>query len=402
MRICEQVADGLFARGHDVAVLTSTYQDGPELKPYPITRALAIEPDWQLPSSPAKQFFIGRRQREMEAITVLEETVGAYQPDIIFIWDAFGLSKLMLRRAERMITSQTVYYFANYLPEFPGGYVEYWSSSYSSLAAKILKYPFGVLARWMLRREGKPVQLAYEHTISVSHYVRDRLQRQGLIGTDAIVAPNAIDVELFARPLPRSEIKPPLRCVLAGRIAPEKGVETAVHAFGLLKQQGYLDELTLTIIGDGTSAYKNHLKHLVVEYGVESAVSFRPAVPIAAMPEVLAEHHILLLPSEWDEPLSCSMLEAMAAGLLVVGTTRGGSGEVLQNGRTGITFQDGNAADLATQLQKLLQRPEKIKTIIMEGQQEVLEKYNMEVSISRIETYLQDLVVRTAAFSKEN
>ena len=60
MRICEQVADGLAARGHKVAVLTSTYQDGPEVKSYPVFRQLTIEPDWLLPESPAKQFFFGR------------------------------------------------------------------------------------------------------------------------------------------------------------------------------------------------------------------------------------------------------------------------------------------------------------------------------------------------------
>ena len=100
MRICEQVADGLAERGHEVSVLTSTYQDGPEVKPYPVYRHLTIVPDWLLSDSPAKQFFVGRKQREQTAVSHLHQIIANFKPDVLFVWDAFGLSDVMLREAE--------------------------------------------------------------------------------------------------------------------------------------------------------------------------------------------------------------------------------------------------------------------------------------------------------------
>jgi glycosyltransferase involved in cell wall biosynthesis len=391
MRICEQVADGLAARGHEVAVLTSSYQDGPEVKPYPVYRQLTIEPDWLLPQSPAKQFFFGRREREQTAVSHLKQAVNQFQPDILFIWDAFGLSDVMLQQAENM-PIPTAYYFANYLPEFPGGYVHYWSSANSNPLVKLAKLPMSLLAKGMLAREGKPIKLKYEHTISVSDYVRQRLLSQKLIGSDAIVAPNAVDLEMFRGEPRQPAANEPLRCLVAGRVAPEKGIHTILHAFGKLHAKGELANISLTILGEGTADYKAHLKQLVLDYQLEDFINFAEPVPIEAMPTVLAEHHLLLLPSEWDEPLSCSMLEGMAAGLMVIGTTRGGSGEALFHQKTGLTFADGDADALAEQLLTVMQDRSLIFRLAQAGKEEVETNFNMDVSVSRIETYFQGLV----------
>lgn len=396
MRICEQVADGLAARGHDVAVLTSTYQDASEVKPYPVYRKLTIEPDWLLPQSPAKQFFFGRKQREQAAVSYLHQTIETFQPDVLFVWDAFGLSDVMLQTAENL-PIPAAYYFANYLPEFPGGYVHYWSSANSNPLVKLAKLPMALVARRMLANEGKPIKLKYEHTISVSDYVRQRLLSQNLIGADAIVAPNAVDLEMFSGEPRQPQPDAPLRCLVAGRVAPEKGIHTILHAFGQLHEAGQLQNISLTILGKGTDEYKEHLKQQVVRYDLEKFTNFATPVPIEEMPTVLAEHDLLLLPSEWDEPLSCSMLEAMAAGLMVIGTTRGGSGEALFHLKTGLTFADGNPEALAEQLLAVMQERSLVARLAAAGKEEVETNFNMDVSVSRIEAYLQKLVgVETA------
>ena len=399
MRICEQVADGLAERGHEVSVLTSTYQDGPEVKPYPVYRHLTIEPDWLLSDSPAKQFFVGRKQREQTAVSHLHQIIANFKPDVLFVWDAFGLSDVMLREAEES-GIPVAYYFANYLPEFPGGYVHYWSSANSHPLVKLAKLPISLLAKTMLAQEGKPIKLKYEHTISVSDYVRQRLLSQKLIGPDAIVAPNAVDLEMFSGEPRQPEPNEPLRCLVAGRVAPEKGIHTILHAMGQLHEKGQLKNISLTILGKGTDEYKEHLKQLVVRYQLEKFTNFAEPVPIEAMPAVLAEHDLLLLPSEWDEPLSCSMLEAMAAGLMVIGTTRGGSGEALFHGKTGLTFADGHPEALAEQLLAVMQDRSLLARLAEAGKAEVETHFNMDVSVSRIEDYLQELVGENTAVPK--
>lgn len=106
MRICEQVADGLHDRGHEVAVLTSTYRHGEEFKPYPVHRLLRIDPDWALDRNAMLQFFVGRRQREAEDTEYLVSLVAQFQPDIIFIWHGHGLARQVLKTAESFPTSK--------------------------------------------------------------------------------------------------------------------------------------------------------------------------------------------------------------------------------------------------------------------------------------------------------
>jgi len=70
MQLCEEVADGLAARGHSVAVLTSTDLDGDEQeRPYPVYRQLEIDPDWINGQSTSRQFFFERRRKEALALS---------------------------------------------------------------------------------------------------------------------------------------------------------------------------------------------------------------------------------------------------------------------------------------------------------------------------------------------
>ena len=100
MQLCEETADGLAARGHQVAVLTSHYRHGDELeRTYPVYRLLPIDPDWNRGVSASRQFFDGRRGKEQQAIKHLQRIVAEFLPDVIFAWHCIGLSRAMLQAA---------------------------------------------------------------------------------------------------------------------------------------------------------------------------------------------------------------------------------------------------------------------------------------------------------------
>jgi glycosyltransferase involved in cell wall biosynthesis len=50
------------------------------------------------------------------------------------------------------------------------------------------------------------------------------------------------------------------------------------------------------------------------------------------LPDTFAEHDALLFPVRWEEPWGLVPLEAMAVGLLVVASGRGGSAEYFDDG----------------------------------------------------------------------
>ncbi|MEM7330669.1 MAG: glycosyltransferase family 4 protein [Chloroflexota bacterium] len=391
MRLCEQVADGLYERGHQVAVLTSQYVDGDEVKPYPVHRDLIIDPDWNVSTSAMQQFFVGRRDRENQAVKRLQEINDPFQPDIIFIWHGHGLPRKVFQVAENW--GKAVYYFANYLPEMPDEYELYWRSFPNKGLNSFVKRMLAPIALRQLAQEGKPVPLQYTNVVTVSQYVRDRLVNDQLIPPTAVSIPNGIDVDMFWGDVRQVDLeKRPLRCLTAGRLDPTKGFHTVVEALALLQKEMPLDQLECTIMGGGMASYKEQLVQQVAAAGLQRVIKFRDPVSITEWANVLDEYDVFILPSEWSEPLASVMLEAMSKGMLMIGTPIGGSGEVLRHLETGLAFTPGDSQELAEQFKLILNDLNLVTTLAEKGQSFVRQAYNINHIVDRIEAYLQNRI----------
>jgi len=393
MQLCEEVADGLYAKGHEIAVLTSTRCDGDEIsRPYPVHRWLHIDPDWESNWPIVWQFLVGRRKREQEGVSHLDQLVSSYRPDVIFVWHAIGLPKMLLHEAERLVHGRVVYYLADYQLEVIDEYLGFWKRQPVRPRAKLFKRPMSNLAISLLAREGKPVSVNYEHVICVSNYVRERLVAQNLISPTAVVIHNGVDLSQFS---PRSDntVAPhsDYRCLVAGRIMAEKGIHTVIDGFAALNSQTKHTGIKLTILGEGSANYVEHLQQKIQAHHLQEVIEFHPPVPREKMPDILSGYDILILPSEYDEPLARAGQEAMAMGLLVIGTITGGSGELLVHEKTGLVFEAGNPQSLAAQLCRVLDEPQLVKKLAEAGQQEVIKNFNIQRTINRIEQYLLDL-----------
>jgi len=394
-QLCEEVVDGLHARGHQVAVLTSTYgQAATNPYPYPVARRLPIDPDWHDSHSAAWQFFVQRPRRERQAVSALCEMVDAFAPDVIYVWHAIGLPRAMLHEAEERSGAPIAYYLANYLPEIADEYLDYWRAAPQTAVARLLKRPLALVAQAMLHHGGKPVPLRFDETACVSDYVRQRLLAQGLIGPRSVVIHNGVDLTVFCRSDgdQRPAFAPPLRCLVAGRVDPEKGVHTVVEAFGLLAERSPSPPATLTVLGDGPPPYLSSLRDAARALGLQGMVQFRAGIPRTAMPGLLAEFDVLILASEYAEPLARAAQEAMAMGLLVVGTITGGSGELLVHEETGLAFVAGDAASLTQQLERIAVDPALARRLARAGHDAVRERFGILHTVLETEQYLQRLM----------
>jgi glycosyltransferase involved in cell wall biosynthesis len=79
-------------------------------------------------------------------------------------------------------------------------------------------------------------------------------------------------------------------------------------------------------------------------------------------------------------------------GLLVIGTTTGGSGELLKHHETGLAFRAGDAQSLAEQLTYAKEHPEDMERYARAGQQEVEAHFNIERTIEQVEDYLRHVL----------
>ena len=119
------------------------------------------------------------------------------------------------------------------------------------------------------------------------------------------VIPNWVDTQKFAY-RPHAPHKP-IRIGLIGQIAPHKGHDDAIEAMRLL-EKGF----ELSIAGEGDSAYIANLKRKSAGLPVTLA-------GFVTLPDYFAEIDILIVPS-WQEPFGIITLEAMSAGIPVIGT----------------------------------------------------------------------------------
>ena len=277
------------------------------------------------------------------------------------------------------------------MPELPDEYLDYWQSLPESNKIAFVKKWTAKLALYMLAREGKPVPLTYPNVLTVSHYVRQHLLAQNLIPAAAQVISNGIDLNMFQAKVESQGSPGPLRCLTAGRIEAEKGFHTAIAAFAELAAKHDQRTITLTVIGphDCHDSYYDQLVAQVAEHDLGRQIDFREPVIIQAWAKLLHDYDVLIVASEWAEPLASIQLEAMASGLAVIGSREGGTAEVIDHGRNGRLFESGNTGDLARQLEIVLQDPGHRMEMAQAGISTVQHAYDIELTVDRIESYLK-------------
>src|SRR5438067_853299 len=133
------------------------------------------------------------------------------------------------------------------------------------------------------------------------------------------------------------------------------------------------------IVGDGIGF--DDVQRRVKEMGLEPRVvmtGFRRDVP-----EIMAALDVLVLPSLKSEAMSQVIPQALAVGTPVVGTTVGGSPELVRDGETGRLVPPADAPALAAAILDVLRDPERARALARRGQALVLAQHSMDAAMAR-------------------
>ena len=388
---CHEVTERLAARGHTIGVLTSRY----ELAKAPageqnIDRLLHLEGD--LAYYQPLHFFNRWKKQHRENLTFLEDTVKNFAPDLIFVWGMWALSKALPARAEQLLPGRVVYYLSDYWPATVDMHTTYWQSSTRGWAMRVPKQILSKLALSLLAKEGQP-HLKLEQVICVSSRVRDLLVEAGLPIQHARIIHGGTDVERFLDVRKRGYPSGRLKLLYAGQLVRHKGVHTAIEAMARLVNKRKVNQITLTLVGSGHPDYEAVLRDLIERERLHDFVTVHKPVSKDEMPAIFQQFDALVFPSIYEEPLARVTQEAMAAGLVVVGTTTGGTGEILRDGETGLTFAPEDAEGLAEQVNRLIVDPYLFCRLAQAGRQTVLENFTLDKMVNEIEAYLVDCFV---------
>ena len=120
-------------------------------------------------------------------------------------------------------------------------------------------------------------------------------------------------------------------------------------------------------------------------------IEFVESVPLAEIPQIMANTDICVFPSIWDNfPNVC--LEAMSAGRGVVGSSAGGMAEMLDENRAGRIVPPRSPEKIAEAVIELLENPGLRMELGRYARQRILDVYNLE-NISQLQEASYQLAI---------
>lgn len=160
-----------------------------------------------------------------------------------------------------------------------------------------------------------------------------------------------------------------------------KGVYDVIEAFALVN--GDHPEAHLLLVGGGNSSRG---RSLIKGLGIAGRTHVMPfQVDVAAAYRAID----VFLMASWDEPFGRVTIEAMAAGLPVIGTDSGATPEVVVNGETGMLVPPRSPARLAEAMAWILEHPQAWKDWGSRGRRRVLARFVEERRTREIEALLE-------------
>lgn len=189
--------------------------------------------------------------------------------------------------------------------------------------------------------------------------------------------PNGIPKEFFTQ----KKAKERNKIMFLGRISPIKSIETLIEAVPYLEDK----EIDVEIVGPAEEEYLRQLKELIANIGIGDRVSFSPAIyDVSEKIEKVDTAKIFVLPSK-SEGMPQSLVEAMARGKIVIGSSNPGAKDLIEDGRNGYLFKIGDSKELAEKINFAL----KSGDIVRKQAREDVERFAWEKIIEKWEELLQ-------------
>ena len=368
--------DGLRRRGHEVRVFSSRAELIPGTS-FADENCFGTNSPLQVLSSTVN----------LSARRSLARLLDEFQPDVVhvkmFLWQ---LSPLILAPLRRF---RSIYHIVVYKPICPTGWKMLPDGSrcdsppgrvcLQSGCVTPQSWVVMMLQHHLWRRDME----AFDAFVTTCRVMKERLEAEG-VGPCRII-PNGCE----KRP-PRPPLGDEPRLAYAGRLSPEKGVDTLLRAFRRVLRK--VPAARLRIVGDGPQAAD--LQKLAGQLGIDNRVEFAGALPAAEMERRLSSAWVQTVPSKWEEPFGMVAIEAMMRGTAVVASAGGGLRDIVRTGRSGLLVGPGDVAAWSAALTRMLADRDLCELMGAAGREVALEEYTVDQAVDRVVSLHEDLLGR--------
>jgi glycosyltransferase involved in cell wall biosynthesis len=161
----------------------------------------------------------------------------------------------------------------------------------------------------------------------------------------------------------------------------EKGLDTLVDAFVLLKKRDSAKNLRLHVgggCGPGDESYVEQQRRKLAQAGLAADVQFFPNVDHAQKIAFYEGLTVFSTPALYGEAFGLYLIEALAAGVPVVQPNHAGFPEIIEATGGGVLCEPGSPKSLADAIEELLRDPARGHELGIRGQDAVKHSFTIE------------------------
>lgn len=201
---------------------------------------------------------------------------------------------------------------------------------------------------------------------------------------DIYLIPNGVDIDSYSE---KNTNRKRSGVLYVGRLEKRKGVAYLISAFAkLLEKQS---KIKLTIAGDGPD--KTKLQKQCAELGITDNVEFVGYVSESEKKNLLHNCALFVSPALYGESFGIVLIEAMAAGAVVVGGNNAGYASVL-SGRGAISLVNPLDDELFASRMNVLLNDEDLRTLWRAWAKNEVQQYSYKKIVASYQRIYKELV----------
>lgn len=185
-----------------------------------------------------------------------------------------------------------------------------------------------------------------------------------------------------------------------GRLEKRKGILQLMKAIPIVLQHN--TNIVFQFVGKSHPSpvkgmdMEEYLKHKLKRWTKQ--LRFFGYQPYSNMPALLANTHICVFPSLWENfPNVC--LEAMVSGRVVVASGNGGMADMITHNEQGILVSPKSPEDIAKAIIGLVSNPTEMKRLGIAAREKVIEEYNETKTSEIVSNFYQSTLGQLSAES---
>ncbi len=320
-----------------------------------------------------KPSFWNKHKVETHNYHLTKKVIQNIQPDLVYLW-SLRLVSLSPAIAVQDLKVKRIFEIG-----------DFWMKGYcsNSILSKIKRSIKSILPFTICK------EVDYSPAICVSKWVEAKM-KETYHSKQTYVIPNGTTIYEKKK----KDLKKTINYMFCGRLDYSKGLDLALRAFSSLKDQGIYN-FSLNVYGEGDNKYLKTCKNMVNVLNLNKEVHFLGKK--TSLKTAYDSNDILLMPTRMEEPFGLVIIEAMAAGVVVIASTGYGPSEIISHKKNGLLFIREDVEDLSYNILKIHNNSYFYKKLRNNAFNLVFSKFNLLSVKKDVETVLLDTLKKNVS-----